>query len=172
MEVTGKIAPNNLRVLRNRQHLAGGHENPRVWIVVADKEIARVYARKKGGLELIGEIEPVEDAVTELNNKSIGRNKSSGDSSVRHKYEPHMNESRQKALSFVHELSGWLKRMEAEDVFDHLVIAAPPEILGDMRAELDKHLRERVIAEIDKNLTRFNERTLQQELDALELLNF
>jgi protein required for attachment to host cells len=172
MELTGKIAGKNLNALRGGEYVAGPHPAPRVWIIAADKHIARVFSKESKELDLIGEIAPRQEILTELTNRSVGRTVSAGDPSIRHKYEPHMNESRQESLAFVHDLADWLKRMEGEHVFDRLILAAPPEILGDLRAVLGKAVRSRVIAEIDKDLTKFNDRELWRELETISLPNF
>lgn len=38
--------------------------------------------------------------------------------------------------------------------FDHIVIVAPPKILGDLRREFSKETESKIIAEINKDLTR------------------
>ncbi|MBN8531014.1 MAG: host attachment protein [Alphaproteobacteria bacterium] len=43
-------------------------------------------------------------------------------------------------------------KTEQQD-FDHLVLAAPPTTLGDMRASLDEALRAKLLAEIDRDYT-------------------
>jgi protein required for attachment to host cells len=172
MEFTGKIVGADLKAFSGRQYTGSHRENHRIWILTADKRIARLFARTGDHLELIGEIKPAQDAVTELTNRTVGRNSGPGDPSLRHKYEPHMNESRQESLFFIHELADWLNRIAGEDVFDRLVIAAAPATLGDLRAVLHQGVYDRVAAEVDKELTGFNERELQGELERLDVYGF
>ncbi|QBK31291.1 host attachment protein [Roseitalea porphyridii] len=47
--------------------------------------------------------------------------------------------------------------------FEHLVIAAAPHVLGEIRKELHKEVADRVIAEVDKDLT-------NHEVDKIEKL--
>ena len=46
-----------------------------------------------------------------------------------------------------------LNRAAEENSFEHIVIAAPPRILGELRREYSKKLQSRILAEIDKDLT-------------------
>jgi protein required for attachment to host cells len=46
-----------------------------------------------------------------------------------------------------------LNRAAEENRFEHIVIAAPPKILGELRREYSKKLQSRILAEIDKDLT-------------------
>jgi protein required for attachment to host cells len=46
-----------------------------------------------------------------------------------------------------------LNRAAEENRFEHIVIAAPPRILGELRREYSKKLQSRILAEIDKDLT-------------------
>jgi protein required for attachment to host cells len=46
-----------------------------------------------------------------------------------------------------------LNRAAEEDQFEHIVIVAPPKVLGELRREFSKKLQGRILAEIDKDLT-------------------
>ena len=46
-----------------------------------------------------------------------------------------------------------LNRAAEENRFEHIVIAAPPKILGELRREYSKKLQTRILAEVDKDLT-------------------
>jgi protein required for attachment to host cells len=46
-----------------------------------------------------------------------------------------------------------LNRAAEENRFEHIVIAAPPKILSELRREFSKKLQGKIIAEIDKDLT-------------------
>lgn len=172
MELTGKIAGSDLHALRDMGYMPGLHEAPRLWFVALNKRMAKVFRRNGQEIELIGEIFPVEKVVIELSNRTVGRNRSHGDHTMHHKYEPHMNESRQASLAFIDELAHWLEKAAAEDVFDRLIIAAPPEVLGEIRAVLEKNVKEKVIAEIDKELTAVDEQQLEREIENISMINF
>ena len=46
-----------------------------------------------------------------------------------------------------------LNRAAEENRFKHIVIAAPPKVLGELRREYSKKLQGKILAEIDKDLT-------------------
>ena len=46
-----------------------------------------------------------------------------------------------------------LNRAAEEARFEHIVIVAPPKVLGELRREFSKKLQGRILAEIDKDLT-------------------
>lgn len=54
---------------------------------------------------------------------------------------------------FARDLAERLYRSAHAGAMQRLVIVAPPRTLGDLRAELHQEVRDRVIAEIDKDLT-------------------
>ena len=54
---------------------------------------------------------------------------------------------------FAEELAEILYDRAHKGRFERLIIAAAPMVLGDLRDKLHKEVRDRVVAEIDKNLT-------------------
>jgi protein required for attachment to host cells len=51
--------------------------------------------------------------------------------------------------------------------FDHLIIVAPPKVLGTLRQELHKEVLQRVVAEVPKEFARASVATIQKELSRL-----
>ena len=78
-----------------------------------------------------------------------------------------MNESRKEALSFVHEIADWLDDSVRDNAFDRLVLVAAPQTLGELRKILSKPVQTRIIAEVDKDLTKMKDRDLQVELEKI-----
>lgn len=54
---------------------------------------------------------------------------------------------------FAEEISGRLYQLAHKGRFDELVLCAPPKLLGTLRKSLHKEVRDRIVAEIDKDLT-------------------
>mgnify|MGYP000167721293 CR=1 FL=1 len=54
---------------------------------------------------------------------------------------------------FADELAEILYKQAHKGRFDALVIAAPPQVLGELRAKMHKEVSSRVVAELDKTLT-------------------
>lgn len=55
---------------------------------------------------------------------------------------------------FAKELAARLNRAAHSGRFDRLVVIAPPTTLGELRAEYGPNLKSRLVAEIDKDLTK------------------
>lgn len=163
MKLTGKIQ-SELKGFSKEIRLGRPNKSRRTWILVADHHIARLFEKGEKGLISIGEASPDTAAKTEISNKSVGRVASSGGGGVHHKYEPHMNESRHDSLAFVYQLSEWLNKSVWEGAFDRLVLIAAPQALGELRKTLKQPVQARIIAEINKDLTKMNERDLLEEL--------
>lgn len=68
---------------------------------------------------------------------------------------------------FAKGIAGKLYELAHAGRFDHLVIVAPPKVLGTLRQELHKEVLQRVVAEIPKELARAPVATIQRELSTL-----
>ncbi|WP_435640370.1 host attachment protein [Micavibrio aeruginosavorus] len=165
MKLTGQLAEQNHGAFAPSVALHAGIKTPRVWIVVADKHGARIFEKIDRHLKLIGEASPDQNLQDGLNNQTIGRAVSSGGSTIHHKYEPHMEQERAGALDFAHDLAAFLDEADTAREFDRLVLVAAPRTLGDLRAVISKHVQRHITAQVDKNLTKLDERALG---DALE----
>lgn len=163
MKITGRIQDETKGFLR-RPRPPAPNKNPITWIVVVDGHVARVFEKTELGLESIGEAFPEMETRAEITNKSVGRVTSSASKGIRHKYEPHMNESRQVAIAFASQIASWLDRAVWEDAFDRLVLVAAPQMLGDLRKAMKQPVQTRVIAEVNKDLTKLSEQGLLKEL--------
>ena len=61
-----------------------------------------------------------------------------------HRFEKHQ---------FAKRMAELLEDAAKRKAFDRLVLVAPPQALGDLRAELGRHAKEKVTGELDKDLT-------------------
>jgi len=55
---------------------------------------------------------------------------------------------------FAHEMAGHLRQAALDNAFAHLVVVAPPHVLGELRQAMDKAVQTKILAEIDKDLTK------------------
>jgi protein required for attachment to host cells len=55
---------------------------------------------------------------------------------------------------FASQLATMLADHSAKDAFDRLVVVAPPAMLGNLRKMINPEVRNKIVAEIDKDLTR------------------
>jgi protein required for attachment to host cells len=56
--------------------------------------------------------------------------------------------------------------MAHRGAFEHLVIVAPPQVLGEMRKQLHQEVATKVVAEIDKTLTNHSVFEIEKLLQA------
>jgi protein required for attachment to host cells len=71
---------------------------------------------------------------------------------------------------FADEMADWLYKAAHRNHFQHLVLVAPPKLLGELRQKLHKEVASRVVGEVHKTLTGHPvdqiERIVAQELAA------
>lgn len=129
------------------------------WILVADASRARLFEnhRVQRTLELVFENDRPEQRDREAMRDSDrpGRvHERSGQ--VRHGMQAPTPARQRVREEFARELVERLRAGANEHSFDQLVLVAAPTMLGALRAELDEPLREQMIAELDKDLTKLS----------------
>ena len=159
MRLTGQLADQHHGASAPSTVLHAGIKTPRIWIVVADKNGARIFEKIDRHLKLIGEASPDRSLQPTVDNRTIGR------ATLHHKFEPHMKQERADALDFAQDLAAFLDEADAAREFDRLILVAAPRTLGDLRAVISKHVQRSITAQVDKNLTKLDEQALS---DALE----
>jgi protein required for attachment to host cells len=129
----------------------------RTWILVADGGRARI-------LETTGkrqEVHAVVGSESRLDNppsRELGRDapgrvyESVG--STRHAVEPRRDPHKALEALFASQLATMLADYSARESFDRLIVVAPATMLGNLRKMIQPQVREKIIAEIDKDLTR------------------
>jgi protein required for attachment to host cells len=138
------------------------------WILIADASRARVFehSRSSRSLRLV-----FEDDRPELRDKALTRDadrpgrvrESFGQ--TRHGLQPHTTTDQRTREQFSRELTEQLLLGANQHRFGQLLLVAPPAMLGALRSHLDDGLRERVIAEIDKDLTKIPAHELPEHLE-------
>ena len=140
------------------------------WVVVADGTQAKVFAHKGAGTGL----SPVPDLMFEDEVKKAGdimadrpgRSFSSGsDSRSAMEYSTDPVEVREER--FVREVTEALERGHQQSAFNRLVIAAAPAALGTFRKLMSDQLKDSVVAELPKNLTKLPTPEIESHLDGI-----
>jgi len=127
------------------------------WFVLADGSRARFLTRRTEGpgYEVVGNYQSPEAhlASHEIMGDRPGRTQESAYSG-RHAIEPRQDAHQARKTSFVQAVAGHINAASARGAFDDLVIYAPPRALAEMRASLDEGTRQKIKAELPKDLTR------------------
>lgn len=143
---------------------------PSTWVVVADAGRARIFQYR--GLKQL--LQPALDRQLvhdtrpsrEIASDRQGRGFDAGGEG-RHGMEPGTDPHRYEQQCFAQEISGLLEQHHNQGDFRHLVLVAPPGMLGDLRANLSDRLRQLVSREEDKDLTRLGTDQLSERIQAL-----
>ncbi len=131
----------------------------RTWIVVADGARARIFFNEGAQDRLqpvVGGDFANPDAhgfSRDLVSDKPGRTQESV-GGARHAQEPKHDPHREAKRHFAREVGDYLEKAARESQFEQLFVAAPPPMLGDLRACLGRHATERVTREVPKDLTK------------------
>jgi protein required for attachment to host cells len=138
------------------------------WVVVADGQRATVYHNDGPGkgLEIIAGMGGHQEVPrsNEIISDAQGRMKgfgAGGAAPMTSRTDPHELEEQR----FTESLASDVNRAALEKQFDRLILAAPPRTLGILRKSLSSHATERVIAELDKDLTKASRDDLAAQVD-------
>jgi protein required for attachment to host cells len=128
------------------------------WVVVADGQRAAVFHNDGPGkgLQVIDGLgghrhgARSHDMMSDKPGRMQGFAGASGATAMTARTDPHeLAEAR-----FTEHLADEINHAALEKRFDRLILAAPPRTLGILRKALSSHAAERVIAELDKDLTK------------------
>lgn len=137
------------------------------WVLVCDGAKARIFANTGPGTGL-ALVTGAEHPESRLHTRDIGTDQPgrSFDSSGqgRHAMEPPVDWHRFEKTRFAGEMAAIIDGAAKADRFDRLVVTAPPQVLGDLRKALGKHARDRVVGELDKDLTHLEPNALAPHL--------
>jgi len=128
----------------------------KTWVVVADGTHARVFLSEGRGSGL----KPVEGERFEIHvppTRELGTDRPGRSFSAAHgkphALGPKADLHRLEKQNFVRSVARIIDDAARTNAFDRLVLVLPPQALGDLRATLGPQARERVVAEIAKDLT-------------------
>lgn len=132
-----------------------GRRNPVNWVLVCDARHAQFYVRARNQAMLIPvgnalEATPIE---REQGRHALGRvYESKG--SARHMVEPTVDIRQETRRRFIQEVTEKLEEAWERQAFDRLVLIGPPKVIGDLRDQLSDEIKQTVIADVSKELTR------------------
>lgn len=141
------------------------------WVLVADGARARVLlstGRGEGVKELPegnfqSEHLPSGDIMADREGRSFD-SQGKGRHAMERRSDPHRSAKK----AFAGTLAAMLDEQAARNSFDRLVIVAPPQMLGDLRAALSPRVGDKLHAELAKDLTHMRDDELMPHLaDAL-----
>ncbi len=140
----------------------------KIWVLAADNSRARIFETTRRTV-LEKEIETMvhpagRQSVQELIEDRPGRSPHPSTSEKRVAYAPTVDPKKHEVQQFARSLAKLLNNGARENKYQKLYVVAPPSFLGMIRSELDGQSRERIIAEIDKNVTQFKMEEIRKYL--------
>jgi protein required for attachment to host cells len=141
----------------------------RIWVVVADGGRVRVLlnlAKGKQMFPVFGGVftnPAVHGHSRDLASDRPGRTFESV-GSARHAEEPRVDPHREAKRHFAKEVCEFVDKGAREGQFEQLVLIAPPQMLGDLRAHLGPKAAKCIVAEVDKDLTQLPDSELATRL--------
>lgn len=139
------------------------------WIVVADGARALILANQGPGSGLSPVFNRAQDLpkTSELGADKPGRSFSSASTGTRSAMEPRVDWHQFEKQRFARGIADLLDDARNRHAFDSLILVAPPETLGELRAALDKHTQAMVAGELAKDLTKHPLEDLRNHLDGM-----
>jgi len=127
------------------------------WVVVADSSAARIFDAPSatGALTEIESFAHTEGRLHErdLRTDEPGTTKDRA-GYAKHGIEPRTNPKEHEATVFARRLAETIERARAKSQVERVLLVAPPEFLGHLRAALDANARKIVHAEFNLNVVR------------------
>jgi protein required for attachment to host cells len=139
------------------------------WVLVADASRARLFR--------IGDDHHLEPAYahdivgSDLQSREMGSDRPGRmydrKGGGRHAAEPPTDLKRHAKFELAHEVAAILDAERKKNAFEQLVVVAPPQFLGDLRASMPDHVQHLIVREINKDLSALSARDLEAQLAGL-----
>lgn len=127
------------------------------WILAASRARARLFEFDEAQRNL-SEIEAYAHMEGRAPSGSRGDNRPSrsfdSKGAGRHAVEPHTEPVLKHAERFARRIAASLEDGRTHHRFDHLILVAPPQFLGHLRRCMPANLRDHVVREVGKDMTR------------------
>jgi protein required for attachment to host cells len=141
----------------------------KTWVLVADGSRARILQRDEGGRKQLRTIEGMTFAHDLPKTSEVARDRlprtfeSVGNTrhAVASEIDPHREEKRKFASELAHALDAELMKKS----FDHLIVVAPAQMLGDLRSALSRAVRERTTTDVVLDLTKVPDADIASHLN-------
>ncbi len=143
----------------------------KLWTVVMDGKQALIYGRSLSynKLELHNTLKTKANHDRHRATHSSGSTFESSNSS-HHAIEPHDDKRTLEKKIFVAEVVKYLEDFFNKHAYKHLVLIAPPKILGFVRNSLNKQVKEVIVLEIDKDLVHYSDDAIFSEICSHQLI--
>jgi len=142
----------------------------RTWIVMADSACARIVAYD-GPSDTFHAVDGAffENPSAHLHIRDMGTDKPARSieslGGARHAIEPHVDWRREDRIAFAKKIIAYLEKAERDKKFDRIVLAAPPTMLGHLRAALENTKIQCTVKSVRKDLMKVPAAKLAAQLN-------
>lgn len=134
------------------------------WILIANGTQARVLEHTGPGKGLTP-VKGLEWSIEPLQAQDIDTDRSGR--AQRGAMEPRTDAADHREAEFIRSVAGALDRKAQEGAYDRMVIAAAPIALGNFRKSMSEHVKKKMMAELDKDLTNVPTPQLDKHFDGI-----
>jgi len=136
-------------------------------IVVADSARARIFTADSSSSPL-NEIETMahpegrmhdREITSDLPGKGVG-----GDGSGGHAYQEETDPKKHELVEFTRRVADYLDDARNANKLSNLLLVASPAFLGELRSHLSSETNEKIVFELDKNLTKHSVEDIRKHL--------
>ena len=136
-------------------------------IVVADSTRARIFTADSPSSPL-NEIETMAHPEGKLHDRDItsdlpGKN-SGGGGSGGHAYQDETDPKKHELAEFAKRVADYLDDARNANKYSNILVVAAPAFLGELRAQLSSETNEKIVFELDKNLTHHSTEDIRKHL--------
>lgn len=135
-------------------------------VVVCDAGKVLFYHYQNHHLEAISKLNDYNDHLSTEQSTSDRSGSQMGSGSNHHALDPQHDKHDQNKEKFAAEIVKIIEHAENDHIFDALIIAASPKMLGHLRHKMKSHTQSKIICEIDKDLTKSSNADLLAHLQA------
>jgi protein required for attachment to host cells len=142
----------------------------RTWVLIADAGQARILSREAPGgtlkpvegMKFETELPPTRDLVSDKEPRSV---ESVGN--MRHPISTGLDPHRKLKEDFAAKLADLLEVNCSKKSYEKLILVAPPQFLGNLRASLAQSVKNRIIMEVAKDFTKVPDHEIAERLAAV-----
>lgn len=139
-----------------------------IWVVNSNSNTCRIYTYNKvhSKLDLVKEILHPENKLHNVSLVSDGPGKFKTSGGAHGSYAPPSDPKEVKIDNFMRDIARELNNERVKNSFEKLILISPAHTNGMLMQHMDKHVKERIISNIQKDLMHLNDHDLINILEA------
>ena len=143
---------------------------PPTWVVVADSARARIF-EWTGPNTSLNELVDLTNSQARLREQELTSDRPGmafgSQGHGRRRMQNPKSEVDNSIVTFAHDIAAELKTGLDQHTYERFVLVAPPEFLGQLRAQLDAQVSKRLVESVSRNLAKEDKSVIQEHLPKL-----